>query len=81
MRPLTCCLSDEQKAANRERSKTRAKVEHVFGCWVMEMGGKGLQTIGLDRAKANIGLKNLVYNLKRFVFWETQATATLATVG
>ena len=74
-------LSDEQKAANRERSKTRAKVEHVFGCWVMDMGGKGLRTLGLARAKANLGLKNLIYNLKRFVFWETQATATSKTAG
>ena len=76
-RPLT----DEQKAANRERSKTRANVEHVFGCWVMDMGGKGLRTIGLARAKANLGLKNRVYHWKRFVFWDTQATATSKTAG
>jgi hypothetical protein len=24
-------LTDEQKASNREKSKTRARVEHVFG--------------------------------------------------
>jgi IS5 family transposase len=71
-RPLT----DEQKAANRERSKTRAKVEHVFGCWVTELGGKLLRTVGLDRAEANIGLKNLVYNLKRFTFWQSLEAAT-----
>ena len=65
-------LSDEQKAANRERSKTRAKVEHVFGSWVTESGGKLLRTIGLDRAKTNLGLQNLVYNLKRLVFLETR---------
>lgn len=31
-RPLT----EEQQTANRERSGTRAKVEHVFGAWVMQ---------------------------------------------
>lgn len=67
-RPLT----DEQKAANRERSKTRAKVEHVFGAMVNEMGGKAIRTIGLARAIAMLGLKNLTYNLKRFVFWQRQ---------
>ena len=65
-------LSDEQKAANRERSKTRAKVEHVFGSWVTAGGGKLLRTIGIARAKTNFGLKNLVYNLKRLVCLETQ---------
>ena len=68
-------LSDEQKATNRERSKTRAKVEHVFGSWVTEGGGKLLRTIGMARAKTNLGLQNLVYNLKRFVFLETQAVS------
>ena len=65
-------LSDEQKAANRERSKTRSKVEHVFGAMVNEMGGKAIRTIGLARATALLGLKNLTYNLKRFVFWRRQ---------
>ena len=31
-------LSEKQKDVNREKSKTRAKVEHVFGDWVMTMG-------------------------------------------
>jgi IS5 family transposase len=65
-------LSDEQKAANRERSKTRAKVEHVFGSWVITGGGKLLRTIGMARAKTNLGLQNLVYNFKRLVFLETR---------
>jgi len=74
-------LSDEQKSANRERSKTRAKVEHVFGDWVTDMGGKLVRTIGLARAKVNLGLKNLTYNLKRFVWLETQSAAAPETVG
>lgn len=65
-RPLT----GEQKDANRSKSKTRAKVEHVFGSWVMTMGGKLVRVVGLERVRAQLGLKNLVYNLKRYVFWE-----------
>lgn len=65
-RPLT----EKQKEANRERSKIRAKVEHVFGSWVNSMGGKLMRSIGQQSVKAAIGLKNLVYNFKRYVFWE-----------
>jgi IS5 family transposase len=76
-RPLT----DEQKAANRERSKTRAKVEHVFGDFVTSMGGKVVRSIGLARAQTQLGLKNLVYNLKRFVCLETQPAASAELAG
>ena len=65
-------LTGRQKQKNRTRSRTRAKVEHVFGTMVNEMGGKLLRSIGLERAKANLGLKNLTYNLKRLVMWESK---------
>ena len=67
-RPLT----EQQKENNREKSKTRAKVEHVFGAWVNEMGGKLIRSIGIERAEANLGLRNLAYNLKRYVYLETR---------
>ncbi|MES1026236.1 IS5 family transposase [Gloeocapsa sp. BRSZ] len=66
-------LSDEQKQSNRTKSKTRAKVEHVFGSWTMQMGGKLVRSIGIVRAKAQLWLKNLTYNLIRFTFLQTQA--------
>jgi transposase, IS5 family len=72
-------LTEEQIASNREKSKTRAKVEHVFGNWVMTMGGKLVRAIGLERVRAQLGLKNLVYNLKRYVFWQRQTGATSQT--
>ena len=72
-RPLT----EKQKEANRERSKVRAKVEHVFGSWVNSMGGKLMRSIGQQSVKATIGLKNLVYNFKRYVFWEGQNAQSL----
>ena len=76
-RPLT----KEQKAANRERSKTRAKVEHIFGDFVTSMGGKMVRSIGLARAQTQLGLKNLVYNLKRFVSLESQPSASTERAG
>ena len=66
-------LTKQQKENNREKSKVRAKVEHVFGTWVNEMGGKLVRSIGIERARANLGLRNLAYNLKRYVYLETRA--------
>jgi transposase, IS5 family len=63
-------LTEAQMASNREKSKTRAKVEHVFGAWVVTMGGKLVRAIGIERVRVQLGLKNLVYNLKRYVFWQ-----------
>jgi IS5 family transposase len=74
-------LSEAQKATNRERSKTRAKVEHIFGDLVTSMGGKLVRSIGLPRARTQLGLKNLVYNLKRFVYWETHRMASAESAG
>jgi transposase, IS5 family len=59
-RPLT----EEQKASNRIKSKTRVRVEHVFGAQ-HAMGGHLVRTIGLARAKVKIGMMNLVYNMRR----------------
>ena len=66
-------LTEQQQETNREKSKTRAKVEHVFGAWVNEMGGKLIRSIGIERARTNLGLRNLVFNLKRYVSLETRA--------
>jgi IS5 family transposase len=57
-------LTDEQKASNRIKSKTRARVEHIFAAQ-HAMGGHIVRTIGLARAKVKIGMMNLVYNMKR----------------
>lgn len=65
-------LTEKQKLSNRSKSKTRAKVEHVFGTWVMQMGGKLVRSIGIVRVKAQLGLKNLTYNLIRYTFLATK---------
>jgi IS5 family transposase len=59
-------LTDEQKASNKEKSKTRAKVEHVFGFMEQSMNGLVVKSIGIKRATGIIGLINLTYNLFRY---------------
>jgi IS5 family transposase len=61
-------LTDKQKANNKSKSKIRARVEHPFGWLVTKMNGKQIRTIGISRAKCQIGLKNLAYNFQRFEF-------------
>lgn len=61
-------LSEFKQEVNKNRSKVRAKVEHIFGNQMMMMGSKLMRCIGMDRAKACIGLRNLVYNMHRFAF-------------
>lgn len=60
-------LTDEQKADNREKSRVRVRVEHVFGFVENSMNGSIVRTIGIVRAKAKIGMMNLIYNISRCV--------------
>jgi len=59
-------LTQEQKDSNREKSKIRVRVEHVFGFVENSMGGSWLKCIGEVRNSAHIGLMNLTYNICRF---------------
>lgn len=58
-------LTEAQELSNTEKSRVRARVEHVFGAMTNEMGGIFLRSIGAARAKVGVGLMNLTYNLKR----------------
>ncbi|MGR3280565.1 transposase, partial [Acaryochloris marina NIES-2412] len=69
-------LTEEQKETNRGKSKVRAKVEHVFGAWVMNLGGKQVRCIGMKRVRTQLGLKDLAYNLRRYVFWRQKELQT-----
>ena len=60
-------LTAEQKESNRQKSKTRCRVEHVFGFMEQTMGGLIFRGVGMVRAKACIALTNLVYNMCRLV--------------
>jgi len=59
-------LTDEQKANNKEKSKIRARVEHVFGFMEQSMNGLVVKSVGIKRATGIIGLINLTYNLFRY---------------
>ena len=59
-------LTEEQKNKNTEKSRTRARVEHVFGFMEQSMNGLKLKSIGIGRATGIIGLINLTYNLFRY---------------
>jgi IS5 family transposase len=60
-------MPDRTRRANATKSAVRSKVEHVFA---HQKGLIGLvvRTIGLARARVKIGLVNLAYNMRRFVW-------------
>ncbi len=60
-------LNEQAKGSNRTKSTVRVRVEHVFGAQSNDMGGTLVRSIGLVRAKARIGMKNLAYNMRRLV--------------
>ena len=68
-------LSKTEAEANRKKSRVRARVEHVFGVQQTSPGGRIVRTIGIVRARAKIGLQNLVYNIRRLVTLERMAVA------
>jgi transposase, IS5 family len=59
-------LSDEQKESTRQKSKVRARIEHVFGYLSQSMKGFYLRYLGQRRNAAAIGFINLIYNLARY---------------
>jgi len=66
-------LTKEQIANNREKSRVRSRVEHIFGFMENSMNEMYIQCIGIKRATAVIGLMNLTYNM----FRKIQLTAPL----
>ena len=68
-------LSQARENANRQKSRVRARIEHVFGAQQTSPGGRIVRTIGIARAKVKIGLQNLAYNIRRLVTLERMAAA------
>jgi IS5 family transposase len=63
-------LSKAKAAANRVKSRIRARIEHVFGAQESAPGGRLVRTIGFVRARLKIGLQNLAYNMRRLTTLE-----------
>jgi len=59
-------LTQRELKGNHTRSKVRSRVEHIFGVQTQRAGNLILRTIGVARAKAKIGLRNLAYNIDRY---------------
>lgn len=59
-------LTEEQKKANHQKSHIRVRIEHIFGYMTGHMHGITVRSIGLARARFNLALTNLVYNLCRY---------------
>ena len=60
-------MPERTRLANAQKSKVRSAVEHVFA-HQKGMMGLFVRTIGLARARLKIGLANLAYNMRRFVW-------------
>ena len=59
-------LSQDDIERNKKLSKTRVRIEHIFGAqFQMMYGNRVLRTIGKAKAHTQIGLRNLVYNFMR----------------
>ncbi len=59
-------LKDKKKASNKEKSKIRVRVEHVFGFMEQSMNGLIVRYVRITRVTGTIGLINLTYNLFRY---------------
>lgn len=60
-------LTEAQKENNKNKSKYRVRVEHIFGFMENSMHGSYMRIIGIARARVVIGLTNLTYNICRAV--------------
>jgi transposase, IS5 family len=61
-------LTKAQRRSNRAKSRIRARVEHVFAHITNCMNGFHIRSIGINRARSNIGLINLTYNILRSAY-------------
>ena len=66
-------ITARENQGNKTRAKIRSRIEHVFGVMAMMAGSLVVRTIGIIRARAKIGLRNLAENINRY--------ALLATTG
>jgi IS5 family transposase len=59
-------VNHEQRANNREKSKTGTRVEHVFGFMEQSMKGLIVLSVRITRASGIIEIINLTYNLFQY---------------
>ena len=59
--------------SNAGKSMIRSRVEHVFADQKSQTG-LFIRTVGITRATMRIGLANIVYNMRRFLFLQRIST-------
>lgn len=62
-------LTDEQRKENTRKAKTRCKVEHVFGQIKSGFKMRLLRRVGLERARVDICLTCIAYNMHRAAYF------------
>mgnify|MGYP004722443879 CR=1 FL=1 len=55
--------------ANAGKSMIQSRVEHVFADQKSQTG-LFIRTVGITRATMRVGLADIVYNMRRFIFME-----------
>ncbi len=65
---------ERMRIANAQKSKVCNAVEHVFAQQKDPMG-LVVRTIGIARARVKIGMANLAYNIRRFVWLRVKCAA------
>ena len=58
-------LTEQDNVINKEKSRVRSRVEHIFGFMEGSMNGMNLYAIGIKRVEGIVGLMNLTYNMFR----------------
>ena len=62
------------QSSNAGKSVIRSRVEHVFADQKLQTV-LFVRTVGLTRTTMRIGLANIVYNMRRFLFLERMNTS------
>lgn len=61
-------LTDKQRSRYTVKSKTRARVEHIFGAMYW-YGRKVIRCIGINRVREVMGFTNVAYSMKRYCLY------------
>lgn len=68
-KPHLKLMPGHSQRSNASKSVIRSRVEYVFADHNSQMG-LFIRTVGITRAIMKIGLANIVYNMRRFLFLE-----------
>ncbi len=79
-KPKDMLMPEHVRRGSANKSKVRARVEHVFAHQKAKMGLL-IRTIGIARAEAKITLANLAFNMHWLIFHETRGNSRDDGIG